>query len=103
MGFALARLQGRFPDKGIVWRVGEKSLAVQLTADAKRGERILNALTGMQRAKHAPTLNLNRHCQVCEFQTRCHLQAIEEDNLSLLRGISEAEMERLRKKGNFHD
>ena len=46
-------------------------------------------------------LILNKHCQICEFQSRCHIQAVEEDNLSLLGGISEAEIARLRGKGIF--
>lgn len=46
-------------------------------------------------------LILNKHCQICEFQNRCHAQAVQEDNLSLLQGISEAEIVRLRKRGIF--
>jgi hypothetical protein len=44
---------------------------------------------------------LNRHCEICEFKRRCHAQAVEEDNISLLRGISKAEIARLRKNGIF--
>jgi predicted RecB family nuclease len=101
VAFILSRFQRRAPDKSIIWRSEEKSSAVQLSPDLKRGERILNALTEMQRGEHTPMLNLNRHCAVCEYQSRCHTQAVGEDNLSLLRGISEAEMGRLRKKGIF--
>jgi hypothetical protein len=34
-------------------------------------------------------LILNDHCQVCEFRQRCCNQAMQEDNLSLLREFSE--------------
>jgi predicted RecB family nuclease len=99
--FILSRLQGRVPDKGVIWKGAGKSSAVQLSPGLKRGERILNARTEEQRTEQPPMLILNKHCQICEFQSRCHAQAVEEDNLSLLRGISEAEIVRLRKKGIF--
>ena len=100
-GLVLSRLQGRVPAEGIIWRGDKKSSTVQLSQGLKRGERILNALEEMLGAEHPPMLNLNRHCQVCEYQKRCHAQAIGEDNLSLLRGISEAEIGRLRRRGIF--
>ncbi len=100
-GFVLSGLQGRVPAEGIIWRSDRKSSTVRLSPGLKRGERILNAIKELQRAERPPMLNLNRHCQVCKYQSRCHAQAVDEDNLSLLRGISEAEMTRLRKKGIF--
>ena len=48
-----------------------------------------------------PDLVLNRHCPECEFQKRCRQKAIEEDDLSLLVGISEDERTRYRGKGIF--
>ena len=98
-GSILSRLQGRVPDKGIIWTSEEKFSTIQLTAGLRRGERILNAVKEIQRGEQTPILILNKHCQTCEFQSRCHTQAVEEDNLSLLRGISEAEILRLKKRG----
>lgn len=49
----------------------------------------------------APDLVLNRHCAECEFQKRCRQKAIEEDDLSLLAGVSEDERARYRNKGIF--
>jgi predicted RecB family nuclease len=99
--YVLSSLQGRAPDNGIIWRDGGKYTLVQLASYIKRGEHVLNTLKEMQRGGYTPMLTLNKHCQVCEYQSRCYAQAIEEDNLSLLRGISEAEVGRLRKKGVF--
>ena len=48
-----------------------------------------------------PSLILNDHCQVCEFRQRCHDQAVQEDNISLLRGIGEKEIRKLNRKGIF--
>jgi hypothetical protein len=55
----------------------------------------------MQNAEFQPTLILNEHCQHCPFQKRCHTQAIEEDNLSLLRGMPRTEIMRLKRRGIF--
>ena len=72
-----------------------------LSRDLKQGKRIFDALVEMQRGALHPPLILNTHCQICEFQNRCHAQALEEDNLSLLRRISETEIIRLNRKGIF--
>ena len=48
-----------------------------------------------------PSLILNDHCQICEFRQRCHDQAVQEDNLSLLRGMGEKEIKRNARKGIF--
>ena len=34
-----------------------------------------------------PELILNRHCAACEFQARCHKEALQQDDLSLLSGM----------------
>ena len=36
-----------------------------------------------------PRIILNDHCHICEFRKRCHDKAVDEDNLSLLRGMGE--------------
>jgi predicted RecB family nuclease len=100
-GFILSTLQGRAPDKGLICTRAGHSSTVTLSPGLKKGERIINALTDKQQTKQPPMLILNKHCEVCEFQSQCHAQAVREDNLSLLRGISEAEILRLRKNGIF--
>jgi hypothetical protein len=46
-----------------------------------------------------PRLVLNSHCQVCEFRQRCHAEATAKDDLSLLRGMSEKEINKCGRKG----
>jgi predicted RecB family nuclease len=99
--FILSRIQGRVPDTGIIWKSDDKSKVVHLSPGLKSGERIINALSEMQQTDQPPVLILNKHCQICEFQSRCRTQAVEEDSLSLLGGISEAEIVRLRRRGIF--
>ena len=48
-----------------------------------------------------PDLILNRHCAECEFQTHCRQKAVEQDDLSLLSGMSAKERQKLRSKGIF--
>src|SRR5262249_7746536 len=49
----------------------------------------------------APRLRLNDHCKVCEFRKRCHAQAVEDDDISLLQGLGEKEVGRYNRKGIF--
>ena len=48
-----------------------------------------------------PELILNRHCAECEFQTRCHKEATQQDDLSLLSGMTAKERKQLNSKGTF--
>ena len=86
-GLLLSRLQGQMPVNGIIWHGKEcKATRVRLNADLRKTERLLRDLKEMCSAESPPKLMLNDHCQVCEFRQRCHAQAVQEDNLSLLRG-----------------
>jgi predicted RecB family nuclease len=44
---------------------------------------------------------LNRHCAECEFQTRCHKEATQQDDLSLLSGMTRKERKKLNSRGTF--
>jgi hypothetical protein len=48
-----------------------------------------------------PPIVLNKHCPLCPFQRACHAQAEQEDNLSLLHGITARMMRQYAKKGIF--
>jgi predicted RecB family nuclease len=100
-GYILAKLQGRPPEHGVIRRPEGKSATVSLSRNLKKGERVLNDLFEMQNSTAPPRLFLNPHCQTCQFQKRCRAQAVEEDSLSLLRGISQTEITRLNRKGIF--
>ena len=52
-------------------------------------------------ASEPPLLRLNAHCPTCVFQNSCRATATEKDDLSLLRGIKEKEIVKLRNKGIF--
>ena len=62
---------------------------------------ILQEINNFRITETAPPFRLNPHCSICEYRTYCEEKAIEKDDLSLLRGISEKEINRLHKKGIF--
>jgi predicted RecB family nuclease len=99
-GLLIARLQGRAPGSGIIWHGQEcRSTRVRLGHDPRKAERSLKELQQMQGDSVPPQLVLNDHCAICEFRQRCQQQAVQEDNLSLLRGLKEKEVKAYARKG----
>ena len=102
LAWILSRSQGRLPAYGIVWHGREcKVTKVRLNADTRRSQNLLRELREMANPGTPPSLILNNHCSVCEFRQRCHDQAVQEDNISLLRGIGDKEIRKLNRKGIF--
>src|SRR5262245_137181 len=64
---------------------------------------LLNALhtSTTEVAPEPPPIILNKHCLLCPFQRACHAQAEQEDNLSLLDGVTARVMRQYEKKGIF--
>jgi len=101
-GLLLFQIQGRVPANGLVWHGRECKLTrIRLNPAMRKAEALLRELKEMGSAESPPKLILNDHCQVCEFRQRCHKRAIEEDNLSLLRGLKEKTITKLNGKGIF--
>jgi len=51
--------------------------------------------------KNELPLVLNTHCIICEYFGRCRTQALEDDNLSLLRGLGIKDIKKFNNKGIF--
>jgi predicted RecB family nuclease len=103
LGLAIARVQGLRPIVGLIAR-GPEGRLVKVCLDSKlyrQAERVLEEVKRLQADGEPPRLTLNKHCQVCEFRQRCCTQAEKEDDLSLLRGMSEQEIGRQNGKGIF--
>jgi len=101
-GMILSGLQGRAPAYGVIWHGPEcKATRVKLNPNHGKAEQVLCDLREMVGAASPPRLLLNGHCQVCEFRERCHAQAVQEDNISLLRGLSLKEIAKQTKNGVF--
>jgi predicted RecB family nuclease len=101
-GLLLSRLQGRMPSNGIILHGKEcRMTRVRLGRDLRKTERLYREVKEMLVTESSPALILNDHCQVCEFRQRCHDQAVREDSISLIRGISEKEVKNYGRKGIF--
>jgi predicted RecB family nuclease len=101
-GLLLSQIQGRMPADGIVWHGPQgKPTKVRLNPAMRTTERTVREVKEIVRAESPPRLILNDHCQVCEFRQQCYQQAVREDSISLLRGISENEVKRFARKGLF--
>jgi predicted RecB family nuclease len=99
-GLLLFRVQGRMPAFGIVWRGMEcRPTRIRISTDLREAGRLLEELRQMRAGGTPPRLALNEHCVTCEFRQRCHQQAVEEDNLSLLRGMKKKEIKTYARKG----
>jgi predicted RecB family nuclease len=61
----------------------------------------INKIAVLLASSTPPELILNRHCTECEFQTRCYKEATQQDDLSLLSGMTRKERTKLNSKGTF--
>jgi predicted RecB family nuclease len=102
LGLILSRLQGKKPDRAVVYYGPEcKVTTIRLSTGLKSAQTIDEDLASMRRAESTPTLVLNGHCSICEFRSQCYHRAVEEDALSLLRGIGEKRLRQYARKGLF--
>ena len=65
----------------------------------KEARQILERLRRQIESTSPPLMILNSHCPSCEFRDRCHAEAVNRDDLSLMRGMSEKEILAQRKRG----
>jgi predicted RecB family nuclease len=98
----LSPFQEKAPASGIIWQGHTgKTTKVHLSSEPRRAEQLLRDLKNINTLELPPKLILNDHCQICEYRQRCHAQALQEDNISLLRGMGEKEINRYSRKGIF--
>ena len=101
-GLALAKHQSIAPNLGRLIHGSKLATAkVHLDKLSAEAEKTLQQIRQLRATDDPPSLHLNNHCTVCEFQARCRADATEEDDLSLLRGMKGNEIDKLRKKGIF--
>jgi predicted RecB family nuclease len=98
----LAVVQGRRPAWGILVGGREcRTRRIKLATGSTPAKRTLDELNDMRASRNLPPLRLNRHCQTCEFRERCHSEAQSRDDLSLLRGIGEKQIDKYNRRGIF--
>lgn len=99
-GALLAQYQGVIPSNGIILLGKEcKTIRINLHSDTKEVTQAFENLK--QICDKPPKLILNNHCQICEFRQPCFDQSVQEDNISLLRRMSEKEIKNYSRKGIF--
>ena len=99
-GLALGEAQGRYPEFGyIVHGSNSEMTRVSLLTRDARARALLVEIRKLRDKGAPPALTLNRHCAICEFRDGCQGQAEREDNISLLRGMGQKEISRLRSRG----
>jgi predicted RecB family nuclease len=100
-GVILGRLQGKEPAAGVLFHGrGCRERKPRLAGVAGQARRLLREAREA-RAAPPPRLVLNDHCQVCEFRSRCLAEATAKDDLSLLRGLTEADVRNYARRGLF--
>jgi predicted RecB family nuclease len=77
------------------------SLTVKVSTLSGKVRKHLDNIVALVNNPVPPDLVLNRHCAECEFQARCWHKALEQDDLSLLAGMSVKERQKFRNKGIF--
>jgi predicted RecB family nuclease len=100
LALVLSDVQGTAPRHGLVYHGTDCRLSkVRFSIDLNGAKRLMDELSRLRRGEWQPHLILNDHCPKCEFSTKCHDQALREDNLSLLRGLGQKAMTAYARKG----
>lgn len=98
----LGRIQVTEPERGLyVLGATAKIIRAQLDTRHERAKKLLADVEQAVAGAMDERPRLNRHCDVCEFQERCRTEAQQKDDLTLLRGISDAEIQKMNSKGIF--
>ena len=100
--FTLSKSLGREISLGEVIH-GDYHVTSRVKTWALAGEirRRIEKIVALLASPSLPDLILNRHCVECEFQTRCHKEASQQDDLSLLSGMTWKERKKFNSKGTF--
>ena len=97
---ALSQATGILADIGmLICGDGHRRRTVRIRGYVVRTRQIIDAISTTCRNQEPPPLALNRHCAVCDFQSRCREMAIDRDDLSLLTAATLKERARFGAKG----
>src|SRR6266545_2572775 len=103
VGYVLGKIQNKLPKNGTI--VGASGVPHKLNLENSPTV-LLPLLSPLKEwlatsSTEPPPVILNRHCPYCQFQSLCKSKAEQDDNLSLLEGISSRAIQRYEKKGIF--
>ena len=101
-GVMLECLQGVMPKRGfLIYGEHLTKKSVLMHPHIKMVEKMMADLNTQRCTTEKVPIFLKHHCNICEFANFCESKALETDHLSLLRGISEKEINKHNKKGIF--
>lgn len=101
-GRVLGKVQGHCPLEGrIVYGPQPKIVRAKIDTNDRKVRSILHDISDICDQTSPPPLILNQHCRTCQFESICRQQAADEDNLSLLSGMTEKQIESYRRRGIF--
>lgn len=103
-GHLLGQIQNRRPEKGMIVTTDKKIHTIKLNKCSVVIAPIIEQLREwvLSSAPMTPPIILNKHCPLCQFRLACMAKAEQDDNLSLLDGISTLKaMRKYEKKGIF--
>jgi hypothetical protein len=97
---ALSQATGILADTGtLIYGDGHRHRTVRIGDHVARTRQTIDAIGATCRSREPPPLILNRHCAVCDFQSKCRGLAIERDDLSLLTAMTGKERVKCNTKG----
>jgi predicted RecB family nuclease len=97
---ALSQATGQVADAGmLIYGDSHRRRTVRIREHVARVRQVIAAIGETCRDRKPPPLVLNRHCTVCDFQSRCRGVAIERDDLSLLTSMTGKERAKFNAKG----
>jgi predicted RecB family nuclease len=98
----LSEMLGREVSMGrIIHGDTHATLKVRTSELMREVRKLIRKIDAIISSPAPPDLVLKRHCGECEFQSQCRQKAIEEDDLSLLAGMTEKERRKFNSKGIF--
>jgi predicted RecB family nuclease len=98
---AIAQAMGtQVPHKGkLVYGQCRQSRTVSVRPHIAKTASLLAEIRSICLSTEPPPLILNQHCATCDFRAACRARAIDQDNLSLLGGMTAKERRRCQEKG----
>jgi predicted RecB family nuclease len=97
---AIWQVTGTLPEAGrLIHGESHRSKIVSISDYVVRTQKIIDEIHLLYGNQEPPRLVLNKHCAVCDFQSRCRGIAVEHDDLSLLTAIRPKELRKYNEKG----
>ena len=98
----LSQRTGIVADTGtLIYGNGHHHKSLKIGDHVTRTLKTVDAIEATRQSGKPPPLILNRHCAVCDFQSRCRGIAVERDDLSLLTAMTVKERAKCAAKGIF--